>query len=419
MRWLLIGYMYLFIHRPFEIWPFLGTFRIELLYALTIGAAWVISPSRRWLPNRLHLAFFSLAGAILFCWGVSPWSSTAFDHIYNYFALVYFYILLTSSIHEEEDLRLIVQAFFAIMALYALHSLYEFRCGRFVYRMAIPRLVGVDISHNDPNSFSASLLYALTLLPAAWVAGRSQAWRTFLVCHVALTVGCVALTGSRAGLVTLIFWVGITIWRSRFRWAFALAVVLSAPFLWSLLPPSLQNRFETIINPDAGPLNAKVSGQQRLLGLWLGVELFDKYPITGCGPGSWKKATGSSIESHNLYAQVIGELGLLGAIPFACVVLLFWRNTRRIARLYREHPHWERDFLYTLSWCLATALLLLLLNGNFGHNLFRYTWLWYGAFLIIARHCVEQRALAEAGLNPHPAPWQAVPPRARWAVVPS
>jgi hypothetical protein len=34
---------------------------------------------------------------------------------------------------------------------------------------------------------------------------------------------------------------------------------------------------------------------------------------------------------------------------------------------------------------------LLLFEGNFGHNLFRYSWLWYGGFLIIARHCVQQR----------------------------
>ena len=37
MRWLLIGYMYLFIHRPFEIWPTLGDFRIELVFALLAG----------------------------------------------------------------------------------------------------------------------------------------------------------------------------------------------------------------------------------------------------------------------------------------------------------------------------------------------------------------------------------------------
>ena len=36
---------------------------------------------------------------------------------------------------------------------------------------------------------------------------------------------------------------------------------------------------------------------------------------------------------------------------------------------------------------------LLLVMGLFGHNLFRFTWLWYGGFLIIARHVVAAQAL--------------------------
>ena len=32
--------------------------------------------------------------------------------------------------------------------------------------------------------------------------------------------------------------------------------------------------------------------------------------------------------------------------------------------------------------------------GNFGHNLFRHNWLWFGGFLIIARHVVAPARLA-------------------------
>jgi hypothetical protein len=37
------------------------------------------------------------------------------------------------------------------------------------------------------------------------------------------------------------------------------------------------------------------------------------------------------------------------------------------------------------------GVFLLLFMGNFGHNLFRFSWLWYGGFLIIARYCIEAR----------------------------
>ena len=57
MQWILIGYLFLFIHRPFEFWPALGDIHLERLYmagALLAAAVW---PGKRWLPNRQHLAY--------------------------------------------------------------------------------------------------------------------------------------------------------------------------------------------------------------------------------------------------------------------------------------------------------------------------------------------------------------------------
>ena len=63
---------------------------------------------------------------------------------------------------------------------------------------------------------------------------------------------------------------------------------------------------------------------------------------------------------------------------------------------YREHPEWGHDFLYHLAGAVGWGIFLLLFEGNFGHNLFRYSWLWYGGFLVIARHCVQERLSAAA-----------------------
>jgi len=419
MRWLMVGYMYLFLHRPFEIWPALGAFRLELLYALFAGTMWVMTPDKRWLPNGLHRAFLGFVVAVLVCWIASPWSASGGDVVYKYLTLLFFYMLLVTVVHDADTLRFLAQAFAIIMAVYMLHSVYEFRCGRHVHRMGITRLIGVDSTMNDPNMFGGNLLYALALWPALWVGNRSRRWRAFLLCYFVVTVGCVGLTGSRGSFLALVFWSTVTIARSRLRWVFAVGAVATAPVLWAALPPSLQTRFETIVNPDVGPLNAKVSAEGRLEGLMLGLDLFEQNPLTGCGPGVWRMATGSKLEAHNLYGQVLGEVGLLGALPFAFIVLFFWLNVRRVKRLYRAHPEWERDFLYHFAQGLGMALLLLLLNGNFAHNLFRYTWVWYGAFLIITRYCVERRALDEANAEATPAAPEDGPTRPAWDAAPA
>jgi O-antigen ligase len=414
MRWLMIGYMYLFIHRPFEFWPALGEFRIELLYSLFAGGVWLVAPGKRWLPNPMHRAVCAFLLALLTAGLFSPWQTQTHDLIYRYLTLLFFYLLLVTMIHEEDGLKQIGQAFLVIMSIYMMHSLWEYLHGRFTYRMSIVRLVGVDITDSDPNSFAATLVYALTLVPAMWFASVSWRWRGFLIFYGVLTAGCIALTGSRAGFVSLVLWSGLCILRSRWRVGLCALAVASAPVLWCALPPSLQNRFETIIHPEVGPLNAQVSAEGRLEGFWLGIQLWEQNPLTGCGPGAWRPATRRPIESHNLYGQVMGEMGTLGVLAFAAVVLAFWSNIRRVRRAYRDNPGWERGFLYHLSGCLGMALFMLLLNGNFGHNLYRYTWIWFGAFAIIARHCVEQRLAGEAGVTYAPAPAAVAGGRLGW-----
>ncbi len=76
MHWLLIGYMFLFIHRPFEFWTILGDIHIERIYILFVFFAWMLQP-KRWFPNPQHFAYAAFAFAVLLCWAASPtWTGT-------------------------------------------------------------------------------------------------------------------------------------------------------------------------------------------------------------------------------------------------------------------------------------------------------------------------------------------------------
>ena len=81
----------------------------------------------------------------------------------------------------------------------------------------------------------------------------------------------------------------------------------------------------------------------------------------------------------------------------AAILLGFWLNFRQVRRLYRERPEWGPDYLFHVTGAVGFALFLLLFEGNFGHNLFRYSWLWYGGFLTIARYCIQQKLDAAEG----------------------
>src|SRR5262249_11681298 len=157
-----------------------------------------------------------------------------------------------------------------------------------------------------PNSFGATIVYALVFVVPLWKCGASSGLRCFLAGYVALSFLCVALTGSRSSFVGLLFLVLVLILRTRWRGRLLVLALMLAPVLWCALPPSLQMRFETIIYPEVGPANAQASAESRLEGLVVGLELWGQNPLTGCGPGAWRPASGRMLESHNLYGQVLG-----------------------------------------------------------------------------------------------------------------
>jgi O-antigen ligase len=403
MQWLLIGYLFLFIHRPFEVWPILGELHIERAYMLLTLGYFALVARKRWLPNIQQTAVFAFAGAVLVCWVLSPWMDKGQPVVEDWFKILVFYLLLVTTITDERQLRLVVFAFLVVMAVYMLHSLKDFIGGRHVYRMGIARMVGVDTTRGDPNSFGASIVYALPLVSTFWVSGTRK-MRLFLAGYVALSVLCILLTGSRSSLLGLIAWTVFLVLLTRRRFLVLAGVAVLAPLLFMALPESLQNRFETIVDSSVGPENARESGEGRIVGLFVGLELWASNPLTGCGPGAWRPATGSHIESHSLPGQLLGEMGTLGAISFAALLVGYWINCRRIRRLARLKRFAPDDFLVQLARGIGTGVVLMLFLGIFGHNLFRHNWLWYGAFLIVAVDCARRRVyLAGPTTQPPPA----------------
>ncbi|MFL5242850.1 MAG: O-antigen ligase family protein [Gemmataceae bacterium] len=400
MLWILIGYMFLFIHRPFEVWPVLGDYHVERIYAIFAMVAVLFHPDKRWIANKLQLAYAVFAAAVFVCWVASPWADQGQRVVEDYFKIFVFYLLFTAVVHDERQLRIVLLAFLAIMFIYMSHSVREYLAGRYTYRMSIARMIGVDKSLGDPNSFGASIVYALPFVVPFWLTTTSSKMKWFLTAYVGLSLVCIGLTGSRSSFVGLVLWGIMTVLRSRRRWSLALLCIFMAPVMWLALPPSLQNRFETIIHPEVGPANAAASGQERIEGLKTGLELWERNVLLGVGPGAWRPATGRPLESHNLYGQVLGEMGTLGGLALLGVVTGFIANVRGVRRLYRLHPEWDRDFLYHLTGSLGLALVLLLFEGNFGHNLYRFNWLWFGGFLIIARYCVQQKHCERSAYAP-------------------
>lgn len=397
MIWLLGGYMWLYVHRPFEVWPALGTLQIERVYMILMLLVWMFSP-KVWTPNRMHAvtAVFSLI--LLASWVLSPYmdQERCTKSVEDYFKVVVFYALVVTSVRDERDLKLLITLFVGAVSVYMAHSFREYLCGRYEYRMGIRRMNGVNSSLGDPNGFAATLLYTVPLALSLWMAKPGKLLRRCLAGHLLGVCVCIALTGSRTGflglglcgLLTLLVWVRRKVLVLVFA---ALGGVCVLGLAAVALPPELQNRYLTLIDSSYGPKNAAESASSRLNFFVEGAKAWQSSPVIGHGPRSFDFIGGHGLGSHNLYGQVLCEMGTLGVLALAAFVVCFLLNWLEIRRYYQGHPEQPRDFIFYLSRNMAILLVLLLLLGCAGHSLYRYNWRWFAAFQILAVHCVRKR----------------------------
>jgi O-antigen ligase len=411
MTWLLGGYVWLYLHRPFEYWPWLGDLQIERAYVLFTLACWVAYPHKRWITNRLHAGIVAFTFVLLLCWVVSPYPNPGDKVWENHWHVLVFFVLMATTVYDEKNLRLLLRIYLAALFLYMGHSLFEYFNGRIEYRMKTTRMIGVDVTYSDPNTFAATLLHALPYVLPFWAeTRRGSKMRWFLYAYVALTLLCILLTGSRRAFLGLGILAFMLIVLSRHRWALLALVALASPLVWEMMPSYLQNRYLTILDPSYGPANAETSAQFRSHAWVDGLRLFDQYPLTGVGPGAFGDAVGHQMQAHNLYAQTMAEMGLLGLASLALLSALFIWNGIEMRRLYRKNC-WPADFPLRVSGATVLAVLLLLAMGLGGHNLYRYNWLWFGAFQIGALHCARTRAWRQPAALPARVFPQPPPPR--------
>lgn len=410
MLWLLAGYVWLYLHRPFEVWEVLGDIRIERLYMLLVLMVWAVYPNKRFITNRLHVAVVFFICALFLAWTNSPFPTDLGEKIWDDQLKVFvFFILLVTTVHDEKALRFMLAALFVSIALYMSHSFLEYLNGRHHYRMGTYRMLGVDKTFNDPNTFSATLLMVFPFLIPFWLTAENPKTKRWIAAFVLFALVCITLTGSRRAFVGVAFLIFVLILYSKRRVALLLGCLMLAPVGWMMMREDLQNRLLTIIDPSFGPLNAQISAEFRAKAFWDGLNLWNRYPITGVGPGSFGIAVGHGMQSHNIFAQAPAEMGTLGVVGLGLLVLFFWRNMVEVNRLYRRHPWWPKDFVYYVARCTWLAIVLMLLMGMGGHNLYRYNWLWFGAFQIAAVHIIRQRAAAEVAAPAYQPAWNGQP----------
>jgi hypothetical protein len=395
MIWLIAGYMWLFLHRPFEIWPWMGTFRIERVSMIFILITWVTVAEKQLTENKINIAIFLFVLSMTLATLMSPYTNIFDSGGYqNWMKYLVFYILVMTSVKKEDDLKILIVAFIVCFFIYMLHSYREYLCGRYSFVMGTKRLIGVDSTMNDPNGFGASMVICLPFLLPLVTLFKKKWHYFFMIGYILVSIRCIQLTGSRSaflGLGVLLFSSAVV---SRHRLKLVPIMLFLGVVIWLTLTDNLRDRYRTIFDSSINE-SANQSAQGRLHGFYMGWQNWEKSPIWGVGPDCHGLATGEGFLSHCLYGQIPGELGTLGIMAMTALIFCFFLNHFQIIQNYnylqRRGKGKEGLFCLRLSTAIISAILLLLLFGAGGHSGYRFHWIWFAAFQALALFCINEK----------------------------
>lgn len=389
-------YIFLLTERPWESIGYLEGIPIELPFAILMifvaifsgKLKFVSSSTNKWAYLLLSLHFvlipFSFNGEF------------TVDQVYEYAKAILMYMLMLSVAEDEFSLKMLVRVFVLSMMFYMLHSLWEYHNGRHVWRMGIARMIGVGETSSDPNAFGASVVLSLPFVYALLRSEAEPLLRKVYFSYFALAVLCVVLTGSRSASIAFVFL--LLLWgvaqQGRRKIGILIVVFIALGTMWTVMPADKKERIQTLWDKDAGPENAHGSAMGRWIGWKISWEMFKQNPLTGVGPGgknyiAYRMAhdidgivgsVPSPTQAHNLYGQVLAELGFPGAFLFVGLVLATWQNSKKALAMLATRSGEEGNFLCLLAKAIMVSLLLLLLLGLGGHNFYRLLWLWFAAW---------------------------------------
>ena len=368
-----VAYMILVYCKVSNYYPMFAQIRAEFLFAviILIRVALTGNSFKNFLVSgsaiNKYLGFlvFSVFFSFIIAWDYQySWDMA----VYLFIKVLILYILIIGAIENKNDIKVLLYSFILMYVYLAYEPMYGFLTGHggseYYYGTNYIAESGLLSGHvalaNNMNQ----------MLPLTWFfffSGKGKVHR--LICTMSFFVFLIALigSGSRGGVIGMIIWGCGIIWysKNRIRTGFIVLLILIA-----ITISSGSSVLHTANRID------KESMTGRFIGLTHGLGMLQKGNLFGVGPGCYlfarEKYFSYRMESHNLYGQIIGDLGLPGMIiTFILMVQMF----KTIMCIKNKTQRSDKDpFYYYLTTGIQVSLITRLGISMASHGLYFFYW---------------------------------------------
>jgi len=369
-----VAYMILVYCKLSSYYPILGIIRAESLFAVIIFVGLIIKGDvkqklfgKNKQINKYFIIFiiWVFVNYMVFAWDKAySWDNA----VYHFIKVIILYIMIIVSIDNERDFKFFFYSFLFMFMYLAYEPSYYFlnKTGGDVHMYGVNYIASIGLLSGHvalANNMNQMIPLALYIIYSKQKIIQKILISLPLIFFLIALVG----SGSRGGVVGLAVFGCIFIFNSKNRLKTFVTVflILSVVFVSSNSLTSTATRID----------NESAAG--RFIGLTHGIGIFLKGNIFGVGPGCYlfarKYYFSYTMESHNIYGQVIGDLGFPGVIIWFMFIKQLFKNLSESKKRLIDN-YMENSSLYWIVTGMQASLIVRLVISMASHGLYYFYW---------------------------------------------
>jgi len=395
--WLFIYFLIdFFLHLSARI-PAYAVIRPTLLLVLLISASLFLQRDkfRGWTHDPIVASLLVLVGYLVVSLPLVEWpGSVVKNNLGDFVKAIVFFFFTVLLVDSNRRLKIFLTVFIACQVFRVLEPLFlHVTEGYWGSRTHLghgefsQRLAGAPSDVINPNELGFVIVTAVPFLHYLLWSSGFKAKLLYLLLMPPLLYALI-LTQSRGALLALFVVAFFVFKESRRKFSLIVVAVLVGFAGWQVMSDEQKDRYLSLVGQSETSNAATADG--RIQGMMREFALGFERPIVGHGLGTTPEAKthilGSRQASHNLYAELLIELGIIGTLIFLRFLLKVYQglveNQKRISRL-SERPG---SFYVSLNKALI-ALFWMYAVYSFNYwGLSQYYWyLFAGAVVVFHR----------------------------------
>ncbi|MFA6010968.1 MAG: O-antigen ligase family protein [Desulfobacteraceae bacterium] len=386
--WGVVSYLMIMMLRPGLYYPTLATYRIEMLVGVLVILFIFVSGkiSRmdytedmviKWMCILFGVMTLSMVQAMDF--------SVSWNWMNDFLKIFLFFIMVVCLTDSVQDCEVLLIVFCMLTSIIAYEAIFNYMSGNLVESMDESSRMTYAVADSGMGSGHVALANMCNqALAVAWYVGachRNKIIKLFgFVLFIVLLAG-VVVSGSKGGFFGLatFFVCWIVFADNKLKMVFyelvaiAVIVIINPDYL------SFMKSVKVVGSTDS-------SANSRISGLSHGFQMLLNRPILGVGPGCYPVARrawfGWGLWAHNLYGELMGDLGVLGVIASYKFLKNYVLKAHTLMKKYTDDP-----MVGNICKAVLVATIVRLVLGMGSHSLYIFFWYFLaGVVVVITRN---------------------------------